>query len=108
MRKISWIKAAFKDFGIFPIEVKTRMALALQAIGDGGFPDIAKPLTGLESGVFELALPWRGDAWRVVYAVKIGDDIWVLHAFKKKSSSGIKTSKADIDLIRARLKILRS
>ena len=39
----------------------------------------------------ELALRYRGDAFRVVYALEIGDDIWVIHAFQKKSKSGIRT-----------------
>ncbi len=68
---------------------------------------IAKPLVGLGSGVMELALRHRGDAFRVVYALQIGDDIWVVHAFQKKSKAGIKTPKPDIDLIRERLKRLR-
>jgi phage-related protein len=55
----------------------------------------------------ELALKHRGDAFRVVYALQIDDDIWVVHAFQKKSKSGIKTPKQEIDLIRDRLKRLR-
>src|SRR5579864_9530097 len=54
-------------------------------------PDIAKPLKGLGSGILELALRHRGDAFRVVYAVQLDGDIWVIHAFQKKSKSGIKT-----------------
>ena len=69
-------------------------------------PDIAKPLTGLGSGLVELALKQRGDAFRVIYALQIDDDIWVVHAFQKKSKSGIKTPKQEIDLIRDRLKRL--
>jgi len=42
-----------------------------------------------------------------VYALRIGEDIWVLHAFQKKSKSGIKTPKADIDLVRERLRRLK-
>ena len=68
---------------------------------------IAKPLHGLGSGVFEVALRHRGDAFRVVYAVRVGDALWVIHAFQKKSTSGIKTSKADIDLVIDRLKRLK-
>ncbi|HEU0156994.1 MAG TPA: type II toxin-antitoxin system RelE/ParE family toxin [Stellaceae bacterium] len=67
-------------------------------------PDIAKPLRGLGSGVFELALRHRGDAFRVVYALDVGAEIWVVHAFQKKSKSGIGTPKAEIDLIRQRLR----
>ncbi len=68
---------------------------------------MAKPMTGLGSGVFEIALPFRGNAFRVVYAVQLGDDLWVVHAFQKKSTQGIKTPKHEIDLIRDRLKRLK-
>ncbi|TXM95974.1 type II toxin-antitoxin system RelE/ParE family toxin, partial [Methylobacterium sp. WL64] len=74
---------------------------------DGGHPDIAKPLHGFGAGVLELALRHRGDAFRVVYALQIEDEIWIIHAFQKKSKSGIATPKTDIDLIRERLKRLR-
>jgi phage-related protein len=80
---------------------------ALTIIAEGGMPEIAKPLTGLGAGILELALRHRGDAFRVVYALQIGADIWVVHAFQKKSKSGIKTPKAEIDLIRQRLKRLK-
>src|SRR5450631_2581217 len=106
-RPISWIKAARKDFEEFPLGARQDMARALTIVAEGGHPDIAKPLTGLGSGVLELALKHRGDAFRVVYALQMGDDIWVVHAFQKKSKSGIKTPEREIDLIRDRLKRLR-
>lgn len=49
----------------------------------------------------------RSDAYRVVYAVQIGEAIWVVHAFQKKSKTGLKTPKAEIDVIRTRLKRLK-
>jgi phage-related protein len=70
-------------------------------------PEIAKLLKGLGSGVFEIALRHQGDAYRTVYAVQIGDDLWVVHAFKKKSKTGIKTPKHEIDLIRNRIKAIK-
>jgi len=57
--------------------------------------------------VFEIALAFRSDAFRVVYAVQLGDDVWVVHAFQKKSTRGITTPKHEIDLIKDRLKRLR-
>ncbi|MGA2732269.1 MAG: type II toxin-antitoxin system RelE/ParE family toxin [Syntrophobacteraceae bacterium] len=57
--------------------------------------------------MFEIALRHRGDAFRVLYAVKIGADIWVVHAFHKKSKAGIKTPKMEVDLIHDRLKRLK-
>ena len=106
-RPISWIKGARKDFDDFPEGAQLEMARALTILAEGRMPDIAKPLTGFGSGVRELALKHRGDAFRVVYALQIDDDIWVLHAFQKKSKTGIKTPKAEIDLIHERLKLLR-
>ena len=64
-------------------------------------------MKGLGSGVFEIALAYRGNAFRVVYAVQIGEEIWVIHAFQKKSTQGIKTPKREIDLVQERLKRLK-
>ena len=80
---------------------------ALTIAAEGGKADIAKPMRGLGSGVFEIALPFRGDAFRVVYELQLGVDIWVVHAFQKKSTRGIKTHKHEIDLIKDRLRRLR-
>ena len=79
----------------------------MTVIAEGGTPDIAKSLTGLGSGMWELAIKERGDAYRVVYALQVGDNIWVIHAFQKKSKSGIATPKPEIDLVRERLKRLK-
>ena len=76
-------------------------------VAEGVTPGVAKPLKTLEGGVFELALRHRGDAFRAVYALKIDSDIWVIHAFQKKSKRGIKTPQMEIDLIRERLKRLQ-
>lgn len=106
-RPISWLKGARKDFEAFPQGAQIEMAQALTILAEGQIPDIAKPLNGLGAGVMELALRYRGDAFRVVYALRIDDDIWVIHAFQKKSKSGIKTPRQEIDLVRQRLKRLK-
>jgi hypothetical protein len=54
----------------------------------------------------KIALPFRADAFRVVCAVQLAEEIWVVHAFQKKSTQGIKTPRREIDLIRDRLKWL--
>jgi phage-related protein len=59
------------------------------------------------SGVFEIALPFKRDAFRVVYAVQIAGELWVVHAFQKKSTKGIKTPRHEIELIKDRLKRLK-
>ena len=106
-RPISWIKAARKDFERFPVEAQTICLTALTMAAENGMADIAKPFKGLGSGILEIALPWRGNAFRVVYAVQIGDEVWVLHAFQKKSTQGIKTPQHEIVLIENRLKRLK-
>ena len=106
-RPISWIKAARRDFEQFPIDVQSDMQDALTFAADGQMSGKAKPMKGLDGGIFEIALRHRGDAYRAIYAVKIGVDIWVIHAFQKKSKSGVKTPQAEIDVIRERLKRLK-
>lgn len=106
-RPISWISAARKDFDNFPQGAQAICLAALTIAAEGGKADIAKPLQGLGSGVMEIALPYRGNAFRVVYAVQIGAELWVVHAFQKKSTQGIKTAKHEIDLIAARVKRLK-
>src|SRR6266446_8446588 len=105
-RPISWIRAALKEFETFPEGAKSICLAALTIAAEGGMADIAKPMHGLGSGVFEIALPFRGDAFRVVYAVQLAEEVWVVHALQKKSTQGIKTSKHEMDLIKDRLKKL--
>lgn len=105
-RPISWIKGALKDFERFPSEAQSVCLTALTIAAEGGKADIAKPLKGLGPGVFEVALRLRGNAFRLVYAVQIGDETWVIHAFQKKSTQGVKTPKHEIELIRNRLRML--
>lgn len=106
-RPVSWVKAALRDFEVFPENAQSVCLAALTIAAEGGKADIAKPMKGMGSGVFEIALSYRGNALRVVYAVQLGEDIWVVHAFQKKSTHGIKTPKQDLDLVRDRLKRLR-
>lgn len=94
-RPVSWITPARKAFEAFPDGARQIVMDALSIAAEGGMAGIAKPMKGLGSGVFEVALPFRGNAFRVV------------HAFQKKSTQGIKTPKYEIDLIKDRLKRLK-
>jgi phage-related protein len=106
-RPVSWIRAALKEFETFPEGVRSICLAALTIAAEGGKADVAKPMRGLGSGVFEIALPFKGDAFRVVYALQLSEEIWVLHAFQKKSTHGVKTPQREIDLIKDRLKRLK-
>lgn len=106
-RPVSWIKAALREFETFPEGARSICLAALTIAAEGGKADFAKPMHGLGSGVFEIALQARGDAFRVVYAVQLGEELWVVHAFQKKSTLGIKTLQREIDLIKDRLRRLK-
>jgi len=106
-RPVSWIKAALKEFEEFPEEAQSICLTALTIAAEGGKADLAKPMLGLGSGVFEIALPFRGDAFRVVYAVQLAEEVWVIHAFQKKSKQGRRTPQHEIELIKDRLKRLK-
>lgn len=106
-RTVSWVSAAAKAFRAFPDAAQIIASAALYEVAAGQTPEIAKPMKGMTEQVFELAIKHRRDAYRVVYAVQIGDAIWVLHAFQKKSKTGIATPKKEIDLIRARIKTVK-
>jgi len=64
-------------------------------------------MTGLGSGVMEIAVRHRSDAFRAVYVTEVAGSLWVVHAFQKKSTSGIRTPKREIDVIRDRIARLR-
>ena len=106
-RTVSWIGAALREFETFPQAARSICLVALTIAAEGGKADVAKPMHGLGSGVFEIAMPFRGDAFRVVYAVQLAEEIWVVHAFQKKSTQGIRTPQREIDLIRDRLRRLK-
>ena len=106
-RPVSWIRSALKEFETFPEAARSICLAALTIAAEDGKADLAKPMHGIGSGVFEIALPFKCDAFRVVYAVQFADEIWVVRAFQKKSTQGIKTPQHEIDLIKDRLKRLK-
>ena len=105
-RPLTWEGSTRKDFKEFPVEVQKDFGVALFVVQIGGTPSLAKPWKGLGSGVFELVGDHNGDAYRVVYTLKVRNSVHVLHAFQKKSKSGIGTPREDVALVRLRLKAL--
>lgn len=98
------MKGALKAFEGFPIAVQDEILDAPTLVADGGLPETAKPFKGVGSGVFEIAIRHRGDASRSIHAVRIADAVWVIAAFQKKSTRGIRTLQVDVERIEERLK----
>jgi phage-related protein len=92
------------DLLAFPEKVQKKMGAALSLAQFGGKHPSAKPWKGAGSGVFEIVEDYRSDAYRAIYTVKFADAVYVLHAFQKKSPSGIRTPKRDVELVAQRLK----
>ena len=104
LRLVVWLGDARRNIQAFPLGARKLVGDELQLVQFGGMPKDAKPFHGVGSGVFEIALAYETNAYRTVFAVQLGAKIYVLHAFQKKSKSGIKTPQKDIDLIKRRYK----
>jgi len=103
-KPLHWIGSAKKDLLAFPGEAMDDFGYALGVVQLGGTPPSAKPWKGEGPGVFEIVEDHRGDTYRVAYTVRFAKAVYVLHCFQKKSPSGIRTAKSDVELIHERLK----
>ncbi|HET6977507.1 MAG TPA: type II toxin-antitoxin system RelE/ParE family toxin [Pyrinomonadaceae bacterium] len=93
------------DLKAFPAEVKEVMGYALYQAQLGLKASSAKPLHGFGSAsILEIFEDYQTDTYRAVYTVKFSGVIYVLHAFQKKSKKGGVTPKADMELIKRRLR----
>ena len=103
-KPLHWVGSSQKDYLDFPLDVQSDMGYALGLAQLGGKHPKAKPWKGEGPGVLELVEDFRGDAYRAVYTVRFSGVVYVLHAFQKKSKTGIKTPKEDVSLVHERLK----
>ena len=104
VKPVVWLGDSLRQLRTFPAGVQDEMRYAIYLAQCGQKHVTAKPLKGLGTGVLEVVSDHRGDTFRSVYTVRFADRVFVLHAFQKKSKSGVTTPKADIDLIKQRLK----
>ena len=104
-KPVKWVASAKRDLDAMPEDVKDVFGHAIDLAQAGGKHVDAKALSGFGSaGVLEVIEDFRGGTYRAVYTVRFSGWVYVLHCFQKKSKSGIKTPKEDLDLIDARLK----
>ncbi len=104
VKPVRWMGSSRRDLRAFPKSVKRDIGQALYAAQRGEEYPWVKALRGFGGrSVLEIVAPYRTDAYRAVYTVRFADAIYVLHAFQKKSTTGIATPQQDLDLIRQRL-----
>ena len=107
-KPVRWIGGSKADLSAFPEEVKRRVGGALWDAQIGRTAPFAKPLKGFGGArVLEIVDDFDGNTYRAVYTVQFAKVVYVLHAFQKKSKSGIATPKSELDLIEQRLKRAR-
>lgn len=103
MRNIEWMGSSLKDMIDMPVGVRGEFGHGLYLAQTGQRHVSAKSY----GDSVELIERFDGDTYRCVYNIRIGDDIYVLHAFQKKSTNGISLPMHDRQTIEARLKAAR-
>lgn len=108
-KMLRWVASSKKDLMAMPDEVQDTFGYALHLAQMGLKHHDSKPLKGFGgAGVLEVVEDFQGDAYRAVYTVRYADAIYVVHCFQKKSTQGIATQKADVELIKSRLKAIEA
>lgn len=107
MKGLKWMGSSKKDLLAFPKNVQQEIGYALHMAQVGEIYKSAKLFKGFGSGVYEIVSDFNTDTWRSVYVVKLDDNVYVLHAFQKKSKKGIATPKKEISIIEERMKNLK-
>ena len=106
LKQLYWVGSSKRDLQTLPDEVVDVFGYAFYLAQIGKRHEQARPLKGFKSaGVLEVVEDWGGNAFRAVYTVRFAGTVFVLHVFQKKSKRGVATPKADMDLIRERLKV---
>jgi len=105
LKPVVWVGSSRKDLRAFPDEVQRHVGYALYVAQRGGKHRDTKALVGFGgAGVVEVVTDIRGDTFRAVYTVRFAANVYVLHAFQKKSKSGRETPQRDAELIKKRLR----
>ncbi len=108
MKRLLWIGSSHEDLKDFPDLIRGAMGHALYRAQTGKKHEHAKVLGGMGSAkVLEVRENDRSGTYRVIYTIEMDDFVFVLHAFQKKSKSGITTPKQEIDLLKNRIKEAR-
>lgn len=103
-KPLEWVAGAHNDYRKLPEDAQRQFGFELGYVQVGGTPADAKPLHGFGGAdVQQLSASDEGGTYRAVYTVRFERAVYVLHAFAKKSKSGSKTPKEDMQLIRKRL-----
>jgi phage-related protein len=104
-KPVFWVASSKKDLRRFPKSVRQTIGQALFDAQTGGkHPDAWPPKGFSGAGVLEVVDDDDGNTYRAVYTVRFAGVVYVLHAFQKKSKTGIRTPAEEIRKVKTRLK----
>jgi len=106
VKDVIYLGTVREDILEFPPAVRDEVYFALNLAVEGGKARSVKPLVGFKgASVLEIVESFDGNAYRAVYTVRFKNAIYVLHAFTKKSKSGIETPRRELEMINRRLRL---
>ena len=100
MKPVHFVGSSREDLRELPESVQETAGFQLFKVQQGKEPDDWKPMTTVGAGVREIRVRDEAGAFRVIYTAQVGDAVYVLHAFAKKTQ---KTTKSDLALAASRL-----
>lgn len=103
MKRLAFLGSSLDDLSDFPADARRASGYELRQVQRGLMPSDFKPLFTVGPGAYEIRIHVLGE-WRVVYVAKFEQNVYVLHAFQKKTQ---KTRKEDIELARQRYKDIK-
>lgn len=103
--KVAWEGNSLDVVKSFPKAVRGEMGLDIRRLQQGTMPHDSRPMQSIGKGVFELRQRDRNGWYRLVYLTRVGDTIYMLHGFTKKSA---KTSRNNLAIAETRLKAVRA
>jgi phage-related protein len=101
VKEVAFIGNADETLRAFPVIARQRAGYQLFRVQAGMEPADWKPMSSVGAGCREIRVRDEGGAFRVFYVATVGDAVYVLHCFEKKSQ---RTAKADLELGKARYK----
>lgn len=103
-KRIIWLASTLEDMRGLPEVARQRMGYELHRVQNGREPHSWKPMKTVGKGVREIRISDDSRAFRTMYVTNVGESIYVLHVFEKKTE---KTAEKDMDIARKRLKEIK-
>jgi phage-related protein len=101
MKRVEFLGDALVELRKFPEAARKEAGVQLHKVQMGLDPSDWKPMATVGAGVREIRIRDEAGAFRVLYVANVGDAVYVLHAFQKKTQQ---TAKRHLDLATSRLR----